>query len=93
MPLQSPKVFIAHSQINTQPETRVELKHLKLTNFRCFNDFAIDFNPRLTVLVSKNGGGKSSILDAVAVGLAAFLTRLPKVSGINTKEHDFRVET
>jgi len=69
----------------------VKIKTLKLTNFRRFEDFEINFNEQLTVLVARNGAGKSSILDAVATALGAFATRLPKVTGLNPKEKDFRV--
>jgi len=69
----------------------VKIKKLQLNNFRRFADFTIEFEERLTVLVARNGAGKSSVLDAVATAIGPFLTRLPKVSGINPKETDFRV--
>lgn len=69
----------------------MKIKELQLTNYRRFADFTIEFEPQLTVLVARNGAGKSSVLDAVATAIGPFLTRLPKVSGINPKETDFRV--
>jgi len=69
----------------------MKIKQLKLTNFRRFSEFKIDFQEQLTVLVARNGAGKSSVLDAVATALGPFLTRLPKVMGINPKETDFRI--
>ncbi|MCK5355271.1 MAG: AAA family ATPase [Methyloprofundus sp.] len=69
----------------------MKIKTLKLNNFRRFEDFEINFNEQITVLVARNGAGKSSILDAVATALGAFVTRLPKVTGLNPKEKDFRV--
>ncbi|MCJ8270995.1 MAG: AAA family ATPase, partial [Psychrosphaera sp.] len=84
----------AQALINTTPinqDYSVRLKQLTLTNFRRFTEFDLNFEQQLTVLVARNGAGKSSILDAVATALGPFLTRLPKVSGINTKETDFRV--
>lgn len=69
----------------------MKIKRLTLTHFRRFSDFDIEFDPKLTVLIARNGAGKSSVLDAVATALGAFLTRLPKVSGINPKETDFQV--
>jgi len=69
----------------------VKIKTIKLNNFRRFEDFEINFNEQLTVLVARNGAGKSSILDAAATALGAFVTRLPKVTGLNPKEKDFRV--
>jgi predicted ATP-binding protein involved in virulence len=69
----------------------MKIKTLHLTNFRRFADFTIEFEPQLTVLVARNGAGKSSVLDAVATAIGPFLTRLPGVSGLNPKEIDFRV--
>ncbi|MFT4927741.1 MAG: putative ATP-binding protein involved in virulence [Phenylobacterium sp.] len=69
----------------------MKINHLTLTNFRRFAEFDITFEPQLTVLVARNGAGKSTVLDAVATALGSFLTRLPKVSGISPKESDFRV--
>lgn len=69
----------------------MKIKTLHLTNFRRFADFSFEFDPQLTVLVARNGAGKSSVLDAVATAIGPFFTRLPGVSGINPKESDFRV--
>jgi len=69
----------------------VKIKKLQLNNFRRFADFTIEFEEQLTVLVACNGAGKSSVLDAVAIALGPFLTRLPEVSGINAKKMDSRV--
>lgn len=69
----------------------MKIKTLKLKHYRRFSDFPITFDEQLTVLVAKNGAGKTSVLDAVATLLGAFLTRLPKVSGYNPKETDFQV--
>ncbi len=69
----------------------MKIKRLRLTNFRCFNSLEIGFEEQLTVLVAPNGGGKSAILDALALGLGPFLTRIPKISGINPKDTDYRL--
>lgn len=69
----------------------MKIKTLTLTNFRRFADFEISFEEQITVLVARNGAGKSSVLDAVATALGPFLTRLPGVSGLNPRDLDFRV--
>lgn len=48
----------------------MHLKTVSLRNFRCFTHIDLELHPRLTVLVSENGGGKTSILDGLALGLA-----------------------
>jgi len=51
----------------------VKLKKLTLTNFRSFDNFTIDFDKNLTVIVAENGVGKTSVLDAVTVALGQFI--------------------
>lgn len=53
----------------------VRVKRLELENFRGFGNIAIDLHPEksVTVLIADNGGGKTSILDALAVFLQRFL--------------------
>ena len=45
--------------------TDMQLKNLNLQNFRSFTDERVSFDPRLTVLVGENNGGKSNIIDAI----------------------------
>ncbi len=52
------------------------LRTLDLLEFRGFHDMRIDFDPRLTVLVGVNGSGKSSVLDALAILLDQYSSRL-----------------
>ncbi|TYL46516.1 AAA family ATPase [Marinomonas sp. IMCC 4694] len=69
----------------------MKIKSLHLKHFRRFDDFEISFDPKLTVLVAKNGAGKTSILDGIAISLGPFLTRLPSATGKNFKEMDFQI--
>ena len=43
------------------------IKKLRLYNFRCFEDFEIVFDEKLTVIVAENGMGKSAVLDAISI--------------------------
>jgi len=52
----------------------MNLKKLEITNFRCFESLSIDLDEQLTVLVAKNGQGKSSVLDAIRIGLWPFVS-------------------
>jgi predicted ATP-binding protein involved in virulence len=49
------------------------LKSMCLTNFRGFEHLEIEFHPRLTVLVARNGQGKTSVLDGVSIALGTFV--------------------
>lgn len=54
-------------------EKRCFLYSLNLINYRCFPELILDFRDRLTVFVAPNGGGKTAVLDGVAVALRLFV--------------------
>ena len=51
----------------------MKLKKISITNYRCFGKVDIDFDEHTTLIVGKNGAGKTAILDAVAVAVSTFL--------------------
>ena len=51
----------------------MKLKSVRLVNYRCFTDTEIEFDEHVTLMVGKNGAGKTAILDAVAVSVSSFL--------------------
>lgn len=51
----------------------MKVKNIKIFNYRCFKDAEIDFDDHITLVVGKNGAGKTAILDAVAVSVSTFL--------------------
>jgi len=64
------------------------LKKMTLDNYRCFKHIEIDFHPEMTVLVGENGGGKTALLDAVAVALGPFVSGLSEGKGVHFKVSD-----
>ena len=75
----------------------MRLNKVTLNNFRCFEHLELDLHPRLTVLVGKNGAGKTAILDAISVGLSPALRYLSSVnqrlSSSRIKDSDVRIES
>ncbi len=51
----------------------MKLQKLEITNFRCFESLALELDGQLTVLVARNGQGKTAVLDAIRIGLWAFV--------------------
>ncbi|HRI27920.1 MAG TPA: AAA family ATPase, partial [Chitinophagales bacterium] len=50
----------------------LRLEALHLENFRGFGNLEVTFDPDITIFISENGGGKSTILDATAECLRFF---------------------
>lgn len=47
----------------------MRLDRLILKNYRCFESLELSLHPNITVLVAENGQGKSTLLDAIRIGL------------------------
>lgn len=53
--------------------TECFIKTLTLKNYRCFQELTLSFHHQLTVFVAPNGGGKTAVLDGVAVAMRLFV--------------------
>ena len=51
----------------------MKLRNIKIKNYRCFKEAEIDCDDHITLIVGKNGAGKTAILDAIAVSASTFL--------------------
>jgi len=75
----------------------MKLKTITLRNFRCFETLKVNLHPQLTVFVAENGGGKTALLDGIAIGLSPMLRLLSsanqRLSGPGIKDTDFRLES
>lgn len=71
----------------------MKIKKLHLRKYRCFDNLEIDFNTGdskhggLTILVAKNGEGKTSVLDAINVAWGPFFKNIP-----NTQAASFSMD-
>jgi len=63
------------------------LKTARFVNYRLFDDMSIDFHPELTVLIGKNGAGKTSLLGGLIPLLTPLIQRIrlqtPDISETN----------
>ena len=73
----------------------MHLKRVEFHRFRCFKKIEIDLHPRLTVLVAENGGGKTAVLDGIALGLSPILRFLStadqRINGPGFADKDFHL--
>jgi predicted ATP-binding protein involved in virulence len=60
---------------------KIRLAELHLHNYRCFESLDMDFDEKLTVLVARNGGGKTAVLDAIVAAFGPFIKTLNSAAG------------
>lgn len=70
----------------------MKLNNIKISNYRCFREADIDFDEHTTLIVGKNGAGKTVILDAVAVAVSTFLLGIDGGVSRNISRDDARYE-
>ncbi len=50
--------------------SRLQFREIRLENYRCFDELTLPLEEDTTVLFAENGGGKTALLNALAMGLA-----------------------
>ena len=70
----------------------MKLKKIRITNYRCFKETDIEFDDHATLIVGKNGAGKTAILDAVAVAVSTFLLGIDGGVSRSISKDDARYE-
>ena len=58
--------------------SRFQLRELHVDNYRCFDELRLPLEEDTTVLFAENGGGKTALLTALAMGLAVIQRDSPK---------------
>lgn len=67
------------------------ISRLDYINYRGLRTGCINFDPRLTVVVGKNGSGKSSVLQAVATAVSWIVARIRSEKGVGLYVDDLSV--
>lgn len=65
----------------TAPSALTPLRRVAIDNFRGVRHIDLHLDPHVTVLFGSNAAGKTTLLDAVAIGLGAIVSRVPNVQG------------
>ena len=58
--------------------SRFRLREIRVDNYRCFEELRLSLEKDTTVLFAENGGGKTALLTALAMGLAVFQRGTPR---------------
>ena len=67
----------------------MNIRSIRLTNYRCFEDLSLEFSPahNLHVLLAENMVGKSALLKALRVSAGSFLNSISQAPGIDKSDH------
>lgn len=63
---------------SAQPLAIAPLRSVRIENFRGIRCLDLTLDPRVTVLFGSNAAGKTTVLDALAIGLGAIVNRISK---------------
>lgn len=70
----------------------MRLSKVRIKNFKGIKDWEIALKPGFNLIKGTNGKGKTSILEAIAVGMGGFLTGVAEISGRNFIREEIRRE-
>ncbi len=70
----------------------VPIHRVRIENFRGIRHASIELDPNVTVFFGVNAAGKTTVLDAIAIGFGAYVTQFPRANGMTfAKRGDIRV--
>ena len=65
------------------------LSKINIKNFKCFAESSIELHPRMNVFLGINGVGKTALLDAIALSLGGYLSKV-KMSSLKLSKESAR---
>lgn len=68
----------------------MQLQNAKIRNFRGIDEWEIKFKPGFNLIKGENGKGKTSILEAIAVGLGGFVAGIQDVATRHFSQDEIR---
>lgn len=68
----------------------MKLSSITIENFRCFEKLTVDLDSRMNVIAGNNGAGKSSILEAISIGIGSFLLGIDEAVAPGIDKSDVR---
>ncbi|MDO4921496.1 MAG: AAA family ATPase [Phascolarctobacterium sp.] len=68
------------------------INNIRIRNFRGIEDSTIEFKPGFNLIKGENGKGKTSIVEAIAVGLGGFIGGFSDVSTRHFSKEEIRKE-
>ena len=66
------------------------IEKMSVKNFRKFEELNIEFAPQMNVIAGNNASGKSTILEALSIGIGSFFLGIESIPSPRIKETDVR---
>jgi predicted ATP-binding protein involved in virulence len=67
------------------------LNRVNIQNYKSIADMELSLRPGVNLLIGDNGVGKTSVLEAISVGLTGYLRGIVGISGRNILQQDIRI--
>lgn len=71
----------------------MRIDSITIKNFKKFEKMTVEFNPQMNVIVGNNGAGKSSVLEAFAIGAGSYFLGIDGIASPGIKNTDIRFVT
>lgn len=71
----------------------MKVNHIRIKNFRGYDDLEISLNPNFNLLIGDNGSGKTAILEALTVAISSFFLGIRGASARGFHKGDIRIAT
>lgn len=71
----------------------MRIESLKIGNYRKFESLSVQFHSQMNVIVGNNGAGKSTVLDALSIGIGSFFLGIEGIPSPGIAKTDTRYIT
>lgn len=71
----------------------MRIDNITIKNFKKFEELSVEFNPHMNVIVGSNGAGKSSVLEALAIGAGSYFLGIEGITTPGISNSDVRFVT
>ena len=71
----------------------MQLQSIRINNFKGIEDVTVNFKAGFNILIGNNGVGKTTLLEAITVGLGGFLAGISEITTPNIVADEIRMES
>jgi predicted ATP-binding protein involved in virulence len=69
----------------------MNIKHIKIQNFRGYENFELELDSKFNLFIGDNGSGKTAILEALTVAIGSFFLGIRGVNSRSIYKKDIRI--